>query len=297
MLTQVAPVFIFVALGYLFKKIKYDISEALTDFVIYFSLPALALSKIRHFDFNKEVFEIIVIAYVTIFLSLLLGFIAAKILKLDKKDMVTLVVVAGFGNTGFVGYSYIESFYSLHHVSYALVYDQIGTFIAVMTVGIVLIAWGGGQQQRVQDVAKQMFFSPPLVAIVVAIYFHGVEFPPLVEMILEKFQATLIPLVTAIVGMKLQFRSLHYFWKETLVALGIKMFLAPLVLLVVLYFTFGLSADWVKVTFLESAMPPMTMGVVFAIRGGLNKELAINALALGILVSFVSIGLWNMLIS
>ena len=68
MLTQVAPVFIFVALGYLFKKIKYDISEALTDFVIYFSLPTLALSKIRNFDFKKEVFEIIVIEYVKIFL-------------------------------------------------------------------------------------------------------------------------------------------------------------------------------------------------------------------------------------
>jgi len=68
-------------------------------------------------------------------------------------------------------------------------------------------------------------------------------------------------------------------------------------MLVGLYFFADLKAEWVRVTFLETAMPPMTMAVVFGIRGGLNRELLINALALGILFSFVSIGLWNFVIS
>jgi len=297
MIEQVAPVFIFVALGYLFKKIKHDISEALTEFVIYFSLPALALSKIRHMMFSHEVFLIIVIAYITMALSLFLGYVAGRYLKLDKQNLVTIMVIVGFGNTGFVGFSYIESFYSLHAVSYALVYDQIGTFIALMTFGVALIAWGGGKEQRVRDVAKQMVFSPPLLAIIVAVYFQGTEFPPLIETILDKFQATLIPLVTGIVGMKLEFRTLSLYFKENMVALSLKMVIAPLLMLVGLYFFADLKAEWVRVTFLETAMPPMTMAVVFGIRGGLNRELLINALALGILFSFVSIGLWNFIIS
>jgi len=296
MIEQVAPVFIFVALGYLFKKIKHDISEALTEFVIYFSLPALALSKIRHMTFSHEVFLIIVIAYITMALSLFLGYLAGRYLKLDKQNLVTVMVIVGFGNTGFVGFSYIESFYSLHAVSYALVYDQIGTFIALMTFGVALIAWGGGREQRVRDVAKQMVFSPPLLAIIVAVYFQGTEFPVLIETILDKFQATLIPLVTGIVGMKLEFRTLSLYFKENMVALSLKMVIAPLLMLVGLYFFADLKAEWVRVTFLETAMPPMTMAVVFGIRGGLNRELLINALALGILFSFVSIGLWNFVI-
>ena len=297
MIEQVAPVFIFVALGYLFKKIKHDISEALTEFVIYFSLPALALSKIRHMTFSHEVFLIIVIAYITMALSLFLGYVAGRYLKMDRNNLVTMMVIVGFGNTGFVGFSYIESFYSLHAVSYALVYDQIGTFIALMTFGVALIAWGGGREQRVRDVAKQMVFSPPLLAIIVAVYFQGTEFPPLIETILDKFQATLIPLVTGIVGMKLEFRTLSLYFKENMVALSLKMVIAPLLMLVGLYFFADLKAEWVRVTFLETAMPPMTMAVVFGIRGGLNRELLINALALGILFSFVSIGLWNFVIS
>lgn len=297
MIEQVAPVFIFVALGYLFKKIKHDISEALTEFVIYFSLPALALSKIRHMTFSHEVFLIIVIAYLTMAFSLFLGYVAGRYLKMDRKDLVTMMVIVGFGNTGFVGFSYIESFYSLHAVSYALVYDQIGTFIALMTFGVALIAWGGGKEQRVRDVAKQMVFSPPLLAIVIAIGFQGVEFHPLAETILDKFQATLIPLVTAIVGMKLEFRTLSLYFKENMVALSLKMVIAPLFVLIGLYFFADIKTEWVKVTFLETAMPPMTMAVVFGIRGGLNRELLINALALGIMFSFVSIGVWNLIIS
>ena len=297
MIEQVAPVFIFVALGYIFKKVKHDISEALTEFVIYFSLPALALSKIRHMTFSHEVFSIIFIAYIAMALSLALGYCAGRYLKMDRKNLVTMMVIVGFGNTGFVGFSYIESFYSLHHVSYALVYDQIGTFIALMTFGIALIAWGGGQEQRVRDVAKQMVFSPPLLAIVVAIGFQGTEFPSLIETILDKFQATLIPLVTAIVGMKLEFRMLSLYFKENMIALTLKMVIAPLLMLIGFYFFADLKADWVKVTFLETAMPPMTMAVVFGIRGGLNRELLINALALGIIFSFISIGVWNLIIS
>lgn len=297
MIEHIAPIFLFVALGYAFKRIKHDISESLTEFVIYFSLPALALAKIRNLTFNQEIIELIVIAYVAMGISLVLSYGAGRYMKLSKKDTATLMVVATFGNTAFVGFSYIESLYSLDHVVYALVYDQIGSFIALLTVGVLIIAWGGEQERSVKTIAKQVFFSPPLLAIIAALYFHGTVFPSFIETMLDKFQATLIPLVTTIVGMKLDFRSLGLYMQENLVALLIKMVLTPLVILVLLRLFSDMSLPWVRVTFLETAMPPMTMAVVFAIRGGLNKDLAINALALGILVSFVSIGLWNSIIS
>ncbi|MDD3342270.1 MAG: AEC family transporter [Sulfurospirillaceae bacterium] len=296
MIEQIAPVFIFVLLGYIFKMIKHDISEALTEFVIYFSLPALALAKIRNLDFNAEIIHIILIGYVVMGLASIFAYSAGRMLKLSKKDTATLMMVSIFGNTAFVGFSYIESFYSLDYVVYALVYDQMASFIALLTFGVVIIAWGSGEGNNVKKVAIQMFTSPPLIAIGAALYFHGTVFPSFIEVMLDKFQATLIPLVTTIVGMKLEIRALNQYFKENMVALSIKMVITPFILLIFLYFFADLSQSWLKVTFLETAMPPMTMAVVLAIRGGLNKDLAINALALGILFSFVSIGLWNMVI-
>ena len=296
MVEQIAPVFLFVLLGYAFKRIKHDISESLTEFVIYFSLPALALSKIRKLEFSEEILQIIAIAYIAMGLASVLAYVAGRFMGLNKKDLATLVIVSVFGNTAFVGFSYIESLYSLVHVVYALVYDQMASFIALLTFGVVIIAWGGGQERGVKEVAKQMLFSPPLLAIGAAIYFQGTVFPSYIEAMLDKFQATLIPLVTTIVGMKLDFRAMPLYFKENMVALSIKMVITPLLMLLYFWLFVDFNSEAMQVTFLEIAMPPMTMAVVLAIRGGLNKDMAINALALGILFSFLSIGVWHKLI-
>lgn len=296
MVEQIAPVFLFVLLGYTFKRMKHDISEALTEFVIYFSLPALALSKIRTLEFNEEIIQIIIIAYVAMGIASLLAYSAGRYMRLNKRDLATLVIVSVFGNTAFVGFSYIESLYSLDHVVYALVYDQLASFIALLTFGVVMIAWGGGEARGAKDVAKQMLLSPPLLAIVAAIFLHGTLFPSYIETILDKFQATLIPLVTTIVGMKLDLRALRLHVKESVIALSIKMGITPLIMLLYFWLFVDFNSQAMQVTFLEIAMPPMTMAVVLAIRGGLNKDMAINALALGILVSFLSISLWHKLI-
>jgi hypothetical protein len=47
---------------------------------------------------------------------------------------------------------------------------------------------------------------------------------------------------------------------------------------------------------LESAMPPMVMAAVFAINAGLRADLAVNAVVLGIAVSFVTVPLFYLLL-
>ncbi|MFK5881218.1 MAG: AEC family transporter [Sulfurospirillum sp.] len=294
MIDQIAPVFLFAFAGYLFKILKEDISRELTEFVIYFSLPALALSKIRVLEFNDVIFKVILVSYIAMFSAFLISLMIGKILKLSRKDLATFMIVSIFGNTSFVGFSYIESLYSMKEIVYALVYDQIGSFVALLTFGVAIISWGGGKKEDFKkDVVKQIFLSPPLIAIVLAIYFHGSYFPPYLEGILDKLQATLIPLVTIIVGMKLELKALMKQFRENVIALFIKMFLVPFILFGIMHMFFDMSQIWAKVTFLEVAMPPMTMATVYAIKGGLNKILAINTLALGVIVSFVSIVAWN----
>jgi len=295
---QIMPVFIFVALGYLFKVFKHDISESLIEFVIYFSLPALALVKIRELEFNEVVFKIIIIAYISMIVAALISYLIGKILKLERNILATFMVVSVFGNTSFVGFSYVESLYSSKELVYPLVYDQIGSFVALLTIGMVLIAWGSQKEQKMTIKHKlKMLLTPPLQAIIFAVILHGVEFPSYVEGILVKLEYTLIPLVTMVVGMKLEIRAFKKFFKESMIALGIKMFLVPFIMLLLLYPFVDFTQTWSKVTFIEIAMPPMTMATVLAIRGGLNKDLAINTLGLGILASFVVVPFWNYIIN
>jgi len=298
LIADIMPVFIFVALGYGFKMVKHDISESLIEFVIYFSLPALALVKIRELEFDEVVFNIIFIAYLAMFIATILSYTIGKLLKLERNILATFMVVSIFGNTSFVGFSYVESLFSSKELVYPLVYDQIGSFVALLTIGMVLIAWGAGREEKTTIKQKfKMIMTPPLMAIIAAVLLHGVVFPEYIEGILIKLEYTLIPLVTMIVGMKLEIKAFKNFFKESMLALLIKMILVPLIMLALLYPFFDFDAIWMRVTFIEIAMPPMTMATVLAIRGGLNKDLAINTLSLGILASFVIVPLWNVFIS
>ncbi len=298
MLADIMPVFIFVALGYGFKVFKRDISESLIDFVIYFSLPALALVKIRELEFDEVIFNVILIAYASMFVAAVVSYGVGKLLKLERKMLATFMVVSIFGNTSFVGFSYIESLFSSKELIYPLVYDQIGSFVALLTIGTVLIAWGANRKEKTTIKQKfKMIMTPPLMAIIAAVLLHGVAFPDFVEGVLIKLEYTLIPLVTMIVGMKLELKALGKFFKESMAVIGIKMILVPLIMLVILYPFFDFSSTWMRVTFLEIAMPPMTMATVLAIRGGLDKDLAINSLGLGILASFIIIPAWHFILS
>lgn len=292
------PVFLFVAIGYFFKVFKKDISESLIDFVIYFSLPALALVQIRKIDFNETIIDVIIISYITMFTAALLSYMIGKMLKLSKNVLATFMVVSIFGNTAFVGFSYTESLYGSSELVYALVYDQIGSFVALLTLGMVLIAWGSGKEEKMTLWQKiKILLTPPLQAILFAVLLRDVAFPSYVEGILIKLEATLIPLVTMIVGMKLEIKAFRSYFKESIIALGIKMILVPFLMLIALYPFYDFSMTYMKVTFIEIAMPPMTMATVLAIRGGLNKDLAINALGLGILASFLIVPFWNYLMN
>ena len=298
MLADIMLVFIFVALGYGFKVFKRDISESLIDFVIYFSLPALALVKIRELEFDEVIFNVILIAYASMFVAAVVSYGVGKLLKLERKMLATFMVVSIFGNTSFVGFSYIESLFSSKELIYPLVYDQIGSFVALLTIGTVLIAWGANRKEKTTIKQKfKMIMTPPLMAIIAAVLLHGVAFPDFVEGVLIKLEYTLIPLVTMIVGMKLELKALGKFFKESMAVIGIKMILVPLIMLVILYPFFDFSSTWMRVTFLEIAMPPMTMATVLAIRGGLDKDLAINSLGLGILASFIIIPAWHFILS
>ena len=294
---QILPILLFVGLGYGYKRLRRDISRELIEFVMHFSLPAIAIVQINKLEFDSSIWGIIWIAYAALGVSLVVGFIVGKAMGLARKELATMMLLISFGNTSFVGLSYIEALYSPNEVIYGLMYDQLVTFVGLLTVGVALIAWGGGQGERPKALAKRIVLSPPLLAIIFALLIQDVQIPASILNVLEKLELTLIPLVTMVVGMKLEFKTLLQDFKLSGVALALKLLIIPAIMIVIVSYFVDISQTWVKVTIIEVAMPTMTMATVFAIEGGLNRHMAINVLGLGILASFVTIPLWNMFLN
>lgn len=92
--------------------------------------------------------------------------------------------------------------------------------------------------------------------------------------------------------MKLELK--HIFSRIHIVSIAVvlKMFIVPIIVLFTFKYIYGIDQTWVKVTIIEVAMPPMTMAAVLAIKGGLDEKIAINSLVLGVIASLFTITLF-----
>ena len=110
MLDPVLPIAIFLLLGYVFKIIYQDNSKQLIEFIIYFSLPAIVFSKIYPLILDQKILGLILMFMCFILLNLLLAYFVGKMMRLNRLLLATFMIMATFGNTSFIGFSYIEAF-------------------------------------------------------------------------------------------------------------------------------------------------------------------------------------------
>lgn len=289
MLDPVLPIALYLLIGYLFKIFLKDNSQALVDFVIYFSLPAMVFIKIYPLTIDSKILNLILMFNAIIIINLLLTYFVGKFFKFDKKTLATFIVVGTFGNTSFIGFSYIDAFYGQDYVVYALIYDLFGSFLLVVSIGTIIINWGSGQVVNLKAMTRKVIFFPPIIMFFITLVLKLFEIPNFVMNTAETIGATLVPLAMVAIGMKLELKNIFYKFKTTTLLLSIKMFIMPILVMICFMMFYNLDDVWSKTTILEVAMPPMTTAVILAIQGGLDERLAINSLVIGVLISLLSV--------
>ncbi len=289
MLDPVLPIALYLMIGYFFKIFIKDNSQALVDFVIYFSLPAMVFIKIYPLTLDLKFLNMIFMFNTIILINLVLTYIVGKFLKFEKKTLATFMVVGTFGNTSFVGFSYIDAFYGQDYVVYALIYDLFGSFLLVVSLGSVIVNWGSGELVKFKAMTRKVLFFPPIIMFFVTIILKFFTVPTFVMNTASAIGATVVPVAMIAIGMKLEVKNIFYKFKTVSLLLGIKMFLMPILVMIGFSMFYNLDDIWSKTTILEVAMPPMTMAVILAIQGGLDERLAVNALVIGVLLSLLSV--------
>lgn len=289
MLDPVLPIALFLFLGYSFKLFVRDNSKELIEFIIYFSLPAIVFNKIYQLELTYEIFQLICMFNTIIIINLIIAFYLGKFLKLEKKLLATFVIIATFGNTSFIGFSYIDAFYGQDYVVYALIYDLFGSFLLLVSLGMVIINWGSGEVVKFKAITKSVLMFPPIIMFFLTIIAKLIPIPTFVMNTTETIGSTLVPLAMIAIGMKLQLKNIFYKFNIVSIAMVLKMIIMPIFVYFAFLFFYNTDDIWSKVTIVEVAMPPMTMAVVLAIKGGLDETFAINALVLGVLSSLITV--------
>ena len=288
MLDPILPIAIYLFLGYLFKTIQQDNSKQLIDFIIYFSLPAIVFSKIYPLILDDKIYKLILMFIGFILFNLLLAYFIGKLMRLNKQVLATFMIMATFGNTSFIGFSYIDAFYGEEYIIYGLIYDLFGSFLLLVSIGMFIITWGKGKKNSISSLFKSIFLFPPIIMFMITIVVKHFEIPNFLLLTSQTLASTLVPIAMIAIGMKLELK--HIFAKFHIVstAVVLKMIIVPIIVLIGFKYFYGIHETWVKVTIIEMAMPPMTMATVLAIKGGLDEKIAVNSLVLGVLLSLVT---------
>ena len=293
MLDPVLPIAIYLLFGYLFKIIFQDNSKQLVDFIIYFSLPAIVFSKIYPLQLDTKILWLILIFMAIIFFNLFLSYCVGKMMRLNRVTLATFMIMATFGNTSFIGFSYIDAFYGQDYIVYGVIYDIFGSFLLLVSVGMIIITWGSGRKNSILNISKSIFLFPPMIIFFITIFSKNFEVPKFIIYTSQNLGSTLVPIAMIAIGMKLELKHIFTKLHIVTVAVVLKMLIIPIIVLFVFKYFYGIDETWIKVTIIEVAMPPMTMAAVLAIKGGLDEKIAINSLVLGVIVSLFTITLFT----
>jgi predicted permease len=252
-------------------------------------LPAIVFSKIYPLVLDNKIFNLILMFICFILFNIFLAYLIGKIMRLNKQSLATFMIVATFGNTSFIGFSYIDAFYGEEFIVYGLIYDLFGSFLLLVSIGMFIITWGKNKKNSITSIFKNIFLFPPLIMFILTLIVKHFTIPNFVLLTSQTVSSTLVPIAMIAIGMKLELRHIFAKFHIVSIAMILKMVIMPIIVLIGFKYFYGIHETWVKVTIIEVAMPPMTMATVLAIKGGLDEKIAINSLVLGVLLSLITI--------
>ena len=274
------------------QKFPDNSAIVLNLFVIYVSLPAMVLLKVPELSFSRELLAPAFMPWVMLVLSVGILFALSKVFNWDRETFGALLLLVPLGNTSFLGIPMVQVFFGDEGIPYAVLYDQLGSFLALATYGSVVIAiYGkGNDRPTMKSVIKRVLTFPPFLSLLVALALRSVPLPDSFFLLLKPLAGTLIPVVMIAVGFQLTLQLNSDVLKPMAAGLVVKLILAPC-LAFMLCRILGLNSIAAQISVFEAGMPPMVSAGAMAIMAGLSPKLTAAMVGFGIFLSFATLPL------
>lgn len=280
---------VFVLLGMLFRHFNTfpkDSAQVLNMFALYVSLPALILLKAPQIVLSSQVLVAAVMPWTMLLLSAALVMLAARVWRWERSTLGVLLLVVPLGNTSFLGVPMIQAFFGAAGLPYLIIYDQVGTMIIMATYGSLILAlYGKGGSLKLSAVVRKMVFFPPTVALALGMALRSWHYPDQFAHALQTVSSSLVPVVMIAIGLQMRLLLPRKVMGPLGFGLTVKLLVAPLAALLAARLM-GLDGLVVDVSVMEAAMPPMVTAGALAVIAGMEADLAISLVGIGIVLSF-----------
>lgn len=278
-----------ISIGYLFRQLRIFPEAAaaiLNKFVIFISLPAMILLQIPKLTLSMDILIPVVIAWVVMTLTAILTLFISNKYHFSKEVTGALMLVAVLTNSSFLGIPIISAYLGDEALPFILVYDQIGTFLALATYGIFVAAYYSNKSEiNMQIMAVKILTFPPFVSLIIALFFIGTHFPDMISKVLASLANTIVPIALVAVGLQLQLKLPEHEIQPFAIALFVKLMIAPMIALAIVSMA-GWTSLAASVSVMEAGMAPMVTAGAMASLSGLAPRLSAAIVGYGILISF-----------
>ena len=289
-----------IALGYSIQKLEIfsqDASTTLNQFVIYISLPAMILLQVPKLTFSTELIIPIVIAWLVMGTTALITLYASRWFGFSKEVTGSLMLVSILTNSSFLGIPILKAYIGDSAMPYLLVYDQLGTFIALAVYGTFVVSYYSHKSEvSLKIISAKVFTFPPFIALIAAFLLMGVALNDNITKVLSNLAATIVPVALVAVGLQLKLRLSRDELKPFATSLVIKLILAPLIAIAIAKL-FGWDNQASLVSVMEAGMAPMITAGAMASITGLAPKLSSAIVGYGILFSFLTTNILYKLIA
>jgi predicted permease len=264
----------------------------LNAFIINVSLPALTLLYVHELPIDRSLAYPAAMAWVLFGLGVVFFITLGRAAGWSRGTIGGLILVGGLANTSFLGLPMIETFYGEEHLGLGILIDQLGSYMVLSTLGILIAATYAAGAASPAAIARKILRFPPFQAVLLALALKPLEYPEGLEIVLGKLGATLAPLALVSVGYQLRLGELRGRIAALSAGLAFKLVMGPAMIMALFTGGLGAGGSAIQVTIFEAAMAPMIGASIVALEHKLDPPLVTLMVGIGIPLSFLTLPLW-----
>jgi malate permease and related proteins len=266
--------------------------SVLNAFIINVSLPALTLLYVHELPLDRSLAYPTAMAWVLFGLGMIFFVTLGRAAGWSRGTVGGLILVGSLANTSFLGLPMIETFYGKEHLGLGILIDQLGTYMVLSTLGILIAVTYAAGAVSPAAIARKILRFPPFQAVLLALALKPLDYPGGLEVVLGKLGGTLAPLALVSVGYQLRLAELRGRFAALSAGLAFKLVMGPALVLALFAGALGAGGPHIQVTIFEAAMAPQIGASIVALEHKLDPPLVTLMVGIGIPLSFLTLPLW-----
>lgn len=294
-ISSVSLIAIMIAIGAILSRwtpLTGETQRMFISLIFNVAMPCIILSSIFHVEMDDRLFKnmmiVFVLSVVINVLGITLGWFGSSFFIEDRLRRAEIGIVAGLGNTAFIGIPLCAVLLGPEGALYAAIFDA-GVDFTIWTVAVMLLQRG---KQSGIGTLKAMI-NLPIIAIVVGLLlsFFQLRPPALFIDLFDRLAALAAPLAMFYIGfliMNLKVANFEKVKKTIWLPLSIKLIILPIIVAVSLGFM-AINETASQTIIIQAMMPTLTITSVLFAKYSADAESGALMTAVSILLGLVTI--------